>query len=92
MATCVWYTVIEFQPLQRVSLYLIRGWSLVIMAMVAHVWATAISDVAPSALGKLAHARVNWVFVTQPVLAELNRSALCARFPDATGFVNAYCA
>jgi hypothetical protein len=91
LSTCCWYTVVDRRPLQRVSLLRMQGWSLVITCMTATVWGSIFADAAPSALGKLAHSRADWPFLTQAVAAELNVSTICARFPEARGFVGAHC-
>jgi hypothetical protein len=82
----VWYEVVERQPTSSLPLLRMRGWTLTVTIMAVTNWCVVFTQMAPDALGRLAHSETNWVFLTQSVKSQINTTILCERFPDASFF------
>jgi hypothetical protein len=94
LSTCLWYEVAVQQPAMSVPLVRMRGWSVIVTIMATTMWCSAVAEIAPRALGRIAGSTVGWVFlrsnvieqICAPPVNEINCTSLCERFPDAIFF------
>jgi len=87
LACNLWYEVVERQPTLSVPLLRVRGWTVMVTIMAVTMWCVVVSTIAPRALGRLLP-NADWVFLTNDVLSQINRTRLCEQFSDATFFAH----
>jgi hypothetical protein len=90
LACTLFYVVVKGHPAMSVPLLRMRGFVLIMSLITMAVWCDCITVVLPACLIHHAHSNMNWEFLTQAFVKDLNTSALCETFPEAVGFAKYY--